>query len=223
MAGLPAIDVEHCPACGGKIPPEAGLCPGCGLRLFETDSPLPAAGPDRDPVTAFVNTRPVFAGTPSEVMAMQAGLGARGFRTLIQDDSTKVIDPFVTGGYCLGSTLLAPEDQADAIAAAIAEDAAPGDPAEPGEVAPDRPEEGPSGPEDELRDLGRRIGWCGISGLFAPVGFVFAWLYFRGVLRLKRCPRGFALALGATLLCIVNTLFMAFWYSAVYPFLLYLG
>lgn len=189
---------ERCPDCGERIPPEAALCPGCRLQLYEVDLTERFRRPVRVKEGEFTETRPVYAGTLSEVMAVRAALATRGFETFIQDDWMKVMNPFLTGGFCLGATLRAAEDRVEAIARAIAQDrAGTGD-----DDAEDELEQRFEG----LQDLGSRIGWCAISGVLAPVGLIFTWLYVGELRRLKRLPPGIVFAFFASVLCLYQTL-----------------
>jgi hypothetical protein len=201
---------EHCPECEGRIPPESATCPACHLELYDEDLSPRFRRPVRVAEGEFVETRPVFAGTLSEVMATRAALATKGFETFIQDDWVKVMDPFITGGFCLGATLRAAEDEVAKIAQVIADDRAEAEAAER-ETAEenhaladlDRRLEG-------FRDLGQRIGWCAVSTALAPVGLVFAWFYLGELLRFKRFPPGINFAFFGLVLCLFHTLTLSF-------------
>ena len=55
----------------------------------------------------------VFSGNYASVLANQATLEASGISTYIPDSTTKVVDPFITGGDCLGAELHVQLDDAE--------------------------------------------------------------------------------------------------------------
>lgn len=205
MAEEQITPVEQCPACGATIEPEAEACARCGERLFESrledraPRPLPVRRAEFDGLVA------VQGGSLSEMMGLQAALGSKGFETFLSDQETKVIDPFITGGYCLGSTLLAHHHDVAAIREALADDELRAQTESLAEDPVPTPEEET---DAGLRDLARRIGWSAVAGamtpiLFAPLGLVFAWIYYREATRTGRSA-GSALAIFATLFCLTQ-------------------
>jgi hypothetical protein len=218
------LDPEHCTECGGSIPPEAEVCPACGARLFDqgpedTRSEHFRQGEEQprwNPIEAldgqgklhlqrvpdFEGLVPIFRGSMAEAVALRATLGARGFETYVRDESTKVIDPLITGGYVFDVTLDAPVSDAEAIQRLLAEERA------------DWPEQELT-PEEKLHKqlerLARNIILTAL--LFPPIGVVlvvrYAWL--------SRSCRGKQPGLGRVIvfgfICLAATLCMPvlFW------------
>lgn len=215
MAEEQLTPVEQCPACEATIEPEAEACERCGEPLFQSRLEDRAPRPLSVRHAEFDGLVPVQGGSLSEMMGLQAALGSKGFETFLSDQETKVIDPFITGGYCLGSTLLAHHHDVAAIREALADDKLRADT----EPLLEEPE---STPEDEmdagLRDLARRIGWSAVAGsivpvLFAPLGLVFAWFYYGEITRTGRSA-GVALAFFATLFCLAQLAISVTFYLA---------
>lgn len=223
--------VDPCPACGWKVTVRDVRCPGCGVALTPPDSPpLPtgrAVGeePDAvlyrqgedttvDPIKAlddtgtlprkeveFMDLATVYSGSWSEVLAAKASLGARGFETYIQDEATKIIDPFLTGGSALIYTLKAPADTAREIHRLLEADRARL--AEP---------EVPVTAEDRARikteALGRRIILSAIFFFTGPAGVVLGLYYIQNLMVVKQRPSDWGWVVFWFLVCALETLGM---------------
>lgn len=163
---------------------------------------------------AYRPMRSVFTGTIGEVTAMQATLSAQGFETFIEQEMTKTLDPFVTGGNVFAVTLSAPADQAPAIEAALREmkERGPatdvGAPQEPERLREEDDEESAS--EDaaptlaELEALGRRIRWCTFETLLAPIALMLGATYLAGTYGRARMPARHGLTLVALVIALVE-------------------
>jgi len=203
---------DRCPACAGELPPEAEKCPTCDLSFLETsepddrgsghrpgddtfdDAPLP-----RQPEVEFQELTTVFEGSISEVMAVKAALGARGFETYTQDDQTKVMDPFITGGNVFLVTLKAPVDTAPEILKILDEvrDRTRDD-------TPPTPEEAE---RDEVEKLGRRIILSAVFFFTAPIGFYFGFIYFARLVTMAKRPSDWGWVVFWWLVTVVETAF----------------
>jgi hypothetical protein len=212
-------DAESCPECAAVVPPEAEACPACGARLFDRgpeegrsehfrqgeDQPVwdPIEALDEEgrlrepPVPDFEDLVTVFQGAMSEAMALRATLGARGFETYIRDDATKVIDPFITGGYAFSVSLDAPASDAYAILRSLAEDS-PDEP--PRELTPNEEL------EQRLEVLARGTIFATFLFLTAPIGLVLAarWMWLSRSYR-GRPPNRARVAL-FSIVCLIETL-----------------
>jgi hypothetical protein len=192
---------DRCPACGSEIPPEAERCPSCKLSLIEAaerddrearhrqgedtfddaiqlldeEAPLP-----RQPEVEFQDLTTVFEGSISEVMAVKASLGARGYETYTQDDQTKVMDPFITGGNAFLVTLKAPTDTAPEILEILREVRE--------RTRDDRPRTPEEKERDEVEKIGRRIILSAMFFFTAPIGFFFGFPYFVRFVRMTKRP-----------------------------------
>ncbi len=223
--------IDPCPACSGKVTVSDVRCPECGVALIPPDLPPVPTGravdaePDAvlyrqgedmavDPIKAlddtgtlprkdveFMDLTTVHSGSWSEVLAAKASLGARGFETYIQDEATKIIDPFITGGSALIYTLKAPVDTADEIRWLLEEDRARL--AEP---------EVPASPEERERmkaeALGQRIILAAIFLFTGPIGFVMGLYYINNLLILKQRPSDWGWVVFWFLVCALETLGM---------------
>lgn len=98
-------EVESCPHCGSSIVSGEAVCAICGKRLQEEPSAGGTEVAYRDLVT-------IFRGRPTEVLSLAAVLQAKGLEPFVPDATSKVIDPFITGGgTALFYELMVPADR----------------------------------------------------------------------------------------------------------------
>jgi hypothetical protein len=123
----------------------------------------------------------IFAGPFPKALALQATLEAQGIRTFLADETTKVMDPFITGANSLSVELRVSEQdraEVEAFLATFADSEAP------------EPSEAEREAEDALR-LARLLRWCLV---FAPVGWIvgawLGWEYRKAARRLPSLPAG---------------------------------
>jgi hypothetical protein len=137
----------------------------------------------------------IFAGPFPKALALQATLEAQGIATFLADETTKVMDPFITGANPLAVELRVPEDARAEVEEFLASSAAAGRNAlrnEPDTESGAEPGAEPGAAEDAAEQaarLARRIRWC---LLFAGLGWaVGAWIgpsYLRAAGRLPAPP-----------------------------------
>ncbi len=138
-------DAESCPHCAARLEPEAETCASCGKSLFEEPEDEEGGQP------AYAELVLVHRGQPTEVLSLHAALQSRGFHSFVPDATTKLVDPFLTGGgNALLFELMAPAGEAEAVREEI-EVLRHGSP-DATEPAPQPPQE----PADRLEELARK-------------------------------------------------------------------
>jgi hypothetical protein len=134
----------------------------------------------------------VFTGPFPKALALQATLEAQGIATFLADETTKLMDPFITGANPLAVELRVPEDARAEVEEFLASAAAARR-----NALRNEPDSGPrteTGAADDAAEqaarLARRIRWC---LLFAGLGWaVGAWIgpsYLRAAGRLPAPPK----------------------------------
>jgi len=219
---------ERCPACDSEVPPEAEKCPSCNLVFIEASErhdrqgryrqgedtigdPIQLLDEDeslaRPPEVEFQDLTTVFEGSISEVMAVKAALGARGFETYTQDDQTKVMDPFITGGNVFLVTLRAPTDTAPAILEILREVR--------GRARADAPRTPEEAERHEVEKIGRRIVLSAMFFFTAPIGFYFGFIYFVRLTRTAERPSDRGWVVFWWLVTVVEIVFLFGLYLAI--------
>jgi hypothetical protein len=155
-------------------------------------------------MTLYRELVPVYSGSLSEVIALQAALGSLGFETIIEDEAMKTIDPFITGACGLTTTLSAPATHAVATQAALR--ILRSDPPLPRPAAPGEPEEAL---EAVLAATSRRIRFACMAGLLAPVGLLLGVKYMALSSELETRPHHHTFTVAAIALCAVETVVLA--------------
>ncbi len=162
--GAPLADVLTCPDCGAPIEPGQKRCEACHVEL-ESDEPIEAPP---DGILEYSDFEPVAFGDVSDMMALQASLGAAGYRTRMPQGHTKIIDPGITGAGAFQTILEAPADTAAEIREVVAKlqaRSAEGteQDVEPGDV--------------DLDALARRAGWASVAIVTIPFGLYWGIRY----------------------------------------------
>ncbi|MBI3819580.1 MAG: hypothetical protein HY286_12875 [Planctomycetes bacterium] len=141
----------------------------------------------------------VYSGRLGEVIAMRAALAASGFETFVQDELTKSIDPYMTGGNAFEVYLLAGRDDAPAIRSWLNEmEGTPGR-GEPNSVELEKQLK-------ELEKLGERVRWCTLD-ILQPLGVYLGMKYLARVQSLGIRPKLYNSTLAAFTWNIVCTIF----------------
>ena len=143
----------------------------------------------------------VHAGPLWEMQLLQGQLEELGVPSFIPDETTKAVDPFITGGNPLATNLQVPEEYADRAMALIernrrvAEQQEPPADATPLDTALAR-----------QGRLGRRIRWAAIAWFTAPLALVMGVVYLARLERGRPRPEGHGFTLAAIVLAIPLTL-----------------
>ena len=187
---------ETCPACGGPLPEGAAKCPHCGITLIQAEER------NRENVeNAPLNLVPVFRGEMSQVLPLQAALEAEGIPTFIQDEHIKYLDPFLTGGYGFGITLLVPRNRAEDALRMIRN-------------KKDRALPEPTPKKAALEDIAHRIRWAALHMVTGPLGLVLFPSYLYRVFKTGARPKGHGITLAAGGFCLfLSCIFV--WYLAL--------
>ena len=165
----------------------------------------------------------VHAGSIWEVQLYQGRLEEEGLTTFVPDESTKVVDPFATGGLPLMAALHVPSDQVERAQAILAtmRDHAPVEPDEHldevfGEASPDEDDEAPSPAEQKVEHLATRTRWAALWWITFPFAFVTGFLYLRASKKHGIKSKSHGLTLAAIGFAVLNLAgIIAFAYFAV--------
>ena len=129
----------------------------------------------------------VHAGPIWQVQLYQGRLDAEGIQTFVPDESTKVVDPFVTGGAALMAQLMVAEDaaqRAHTIIESIKEEGpltpdASDDPTWDDESVEETPEPNDEdSPEAETEWFATRTRWGAVIWVTFPFALVTGLIYF---------------------------------------------
>ena len=138
----------------------------------------------------------VFSGPLPEVQVLQIALEARGITTFIPDETTKVVDPFITGANPLATLLQVPRDSVEEATALIAD------------LRKDRKPRVLDATA-QVVEIGRRIRWCFIIPMIGwLIGTYLGFVYLGRVRRMESRPAGFGATVG--LWCLQLVLLAAF-------------
>jgi len=149
---------------------------------------------------------PLMQGTIPEVITLQASCESIGIPTYVPDMNLIQADPFMRGGNALALQLYVPEDRLDDAldfrGRLVAEQA--GDPErEPRKI-------------DPIESLGRRVRWCIMLAVTAPVGIWLGFRYLRATRGLVDKPEQHAWTVASFWL----SLFLTLVYGLVYATML---
>jgi hypothetical protein len=137
----------------------------------------------------------LFQGTIPEVLTLQASCESIGIPTYVPDMSLIQADPFMRGGNALALELLVPADRledARAFRKQLAEELR----SDPEFAAPE---------VDPLELLGKRVRWCIVLLLTAPLGIWLGLRYLAAVRGLARKPAEHAWTVGSFWACVLLT------------------
>lgn len=140
----------------------------------------------------------VHAGPLWEVQLLQGMLEEEGIRAFIPDESTKRVDPFITGANPLAANLVVAKDDAERASALIEKHK---------EVAEARdaqtpPHHAPTETE-RLARIGTRVRWASIMIVTAPFAIYWGMQYLLGLRGDVPRPRHHGLTIAAIFLALV--------------------
>jgi len=140
----------------------------------------------------------VHAGPLWEVQLLQGMLEEEGIQAFIPDESTKRVDPFITGANPLTTNLVVAKDDAERATALISRHK---------EVAEQRDDQvPPHHPPTEmelLARLGTRVRWGSIMIVTAPFALWWGFQYLKGLRPDGPRPRYHGLTMAAIVLALV--------------------
>ena len=140
----------------------------------------------------------VHAGPLWEVQLLQGMLEEEGIQAFIPDESTKRVDPFITGANPLATNLVVAQADAERAAAIIIRHK---------EVAETRdegvPPHHPPTETERLADLGRRVRWSSIMIVTAPLAIWWGVQYLWGLSSDTPRPRQHGMTIAAIFLAMI--------------------
>ena len=140
----------------------------------------------------------VHAGPLWEVQLLQGMLEEEGIQAFIPDESTKRVDPFITGANPLTTNLVVSKDDAERASALIEKHK---------EVAEARdaktPPHHPPTETERLRVIGNRVRWASIMIVTAPLALWWGRQYIAGLKPDVPRPHHHALTIAAIFLALV--------------------
>lgn len=147
----------------------------------------------------YRDLRTIWSGPLNEALILQAALAVRGFRTFIDDENLRRIDPFTLGGYAFHVQLQALASAAPHAAAKIAEIRAES----ALEAAPEAAAEAALARVQALR---RRIMWSCLGGISAPIGVALGLRYLAEPRPPEASPRQHRLAVAAIFIAVLESM-----------------
>lgn len=141
----------------------------------------------------YTDLETVFVGPYAQALTLQASLAAAGLQTFLPDQMMKAIDPFITGANPLGAKLLAPTAYAKETREAIEQWRTQN--TNSSTLENDEEETAVDPIEESLVSMGKKIWFCALFGITAPLGLYWAFRYAKLLPMAKNKPPQFWIAI----------------------------